>query len=489
MPFGISSGRDAHRVSISRSSICTCPEKKASSAAPISAGSTSVRKPTRPTLMPSTGTPSSAATRAPRRNVPSPPTVTMSAGWPAASASSPALRRRQCSQSRSQTSISLTATSCVSAQRRTMPAASTAVSRPVCTTRPIRSRAMISRLSSVAADPALACDGRWPGDPQPIRCSLRTVPRSPRGGETTINRRPGSTAESATSAAGWPRGVRHWPRPRRPAPPPAAPPTGRGWPPSRGWPGTAKKVTRSGSAISTASPISRPGAATTLPTPASLRRFATAARLTARARIAAASTVRSDSGRVLPMPCSAPLTVTVSTAAHQTPSTGNAMPTRARCRTPRLVGSTAVLRAAGSSRRNAAPSAPAVAASRSSMVRSSARHTTVIAAGTATIASPNPPASEQRRPPHRVRGGPEQGNQGADPQAVHTDRSFSGTCGGIGTPKISPTRSVVVSAALNSAQDRSTSAPTSSAGRCSNSQGHGHLPIRHGHTGRGSSVR
>ena len=57
-----------------RSSILAEPSSMRSSTAVASSGSTSVRNPTRPTFTPNTGIPDTDATRAARRNVPSPPT-------------------------------------------------------------------------------------------------------------------------------------------------------------------------------------------------------------------------------------------------------------------------------------------------------------------------------------------------------------------------------------------------------------------------------
>ena len=62
---------------IVRSSIRNAPLKKRDSPYPIWSASTSVRKPSRPRLTPRMGMPRGAASRAPARNVPSPPRVTI----------------------------------------------------------------------------------------------------------------------------------------------------------------------------------------------------------------------------------------------------------------------------------------------------------------------------------------------------------------------------------------------------------------------------
>jgi hypothetical protein len=105
-----------------------------------SSDSTSVRKPTRPTFTPSTGTSAREATCAARRNVPSPPTDTMRSS-PRANA----VERTE--SSASAPSSRLVAMLRSSSQEESEAAASTAAERAGCTTNPtaFMSRSSIRR--------------------------------------------------------------------------------------------------------------------------------------------------------------------------------------------------------------------------------------------------------------------------------------------------------------------------------------------------------
>jgi hypothetical protein len=107
-----------------------------SSAAARSGTSVSVRNPIRPTSTPSTAASITAATRTPRRNVPSPPIVTISSGRFARAASSAACSRPSALVI-DHTSMSVQPMPCSPAHRRTAAAAATACCLPVCTTSPI----------------------------------------------------------------------------------------------------------------------------------------------------------------------------------------------------------------------------------------------------------------------------------------------------------------------------------------------------------------
>jgi len=135
------------------------------------------------------------------------------------------------------------------------------------------------------------------------------------------------------------------------------------------------------------------GAAKVPTAPSAVSRSPAAASARATRTSAAASRVMAARGTPATTSGLTAVRATVRAAAHQAPSTGSAMPARTRWRTRREVGTVGMVRVAGSSSRNAVPSAPQAAANRSSVARWAAVGRRDRIAGTATIASPSPAAT------------------------------------------------------------------------------------------------